>query len=325
MAMLINRHTGRHVMLHTLHAFGRHPTACRTVMPCPEVSKVHALLRWNANRWEMQDQSRNGSFMNGVRLPRNSWLALTGASDLSMGDCPEAQWRVLDLAPPIDCLFSPTDGQVIALQANGMFLPDPGPAQWHIHCQETDWIAESSQGAVALEDGGALTLGELEWEVVLCTELGHTIESSPLPVASRAADIVLRFELSQDEEHAQLILQLPAGEIDLGERIHHYLLATLARLRLQDALRGIDAHSQGWVTTAELTRMLGVDASYVNIQIFRARQQFAEALPPDLPAPVLIERRRGDLRIGNYGFTVQRGAVVEGGLVRRPSGELACA
>jgi hypothetical protein len=152
----------------------------------------------------------------------------------------------------------------------------------------------------------------------------RTLESQPHAPPNPAIDILLHFELSQNEEHARLLVRAGAEAIDLGERVHHYSLATLARLRLRDAQRGLHARSQGWVATADLARMLGVDQSYVNIQIYRGRQQFADALPPDLPTPTLIERRRGELRIGDYGFTVRRGAVDEGGLLRQPSGDLNC-
>ena len=160
--------------------------------------------------------------------------------------------------------------------------------------------------------------------VLQCNDLTRTLESPRPEAPDPAIDIVLHFELSQNEEHARLLVQAGAEAIDLGERVHHYSLVTLARLRLRDAQRGVQARSQGWVSTSELARMLGVDQSYVNIQIFRGRQQVADALPPDLLARVLIERRRGELRIGDYGFTVLRGAVAEGGLLRRPSGDLAC-
>lgn len=132
-----------------------------------------------------------------------------------------------------------------------------------------------------------------------------------------AADITLHFELSQDEEHARLSAQVGSLLIDLGERVHHYSLATLARLRLRDDQQGHDPHSQGWVALDDLARMLGVDASYLNIQIFRARGQFANALPLRVHAPLLVERRRGEVRLGGYSFRIRRGSALEGSFTAR--------
>ena len=319
MAILHNPHTKHRILLQTLHAFGRRATSCRTVLTCPDVSQVHALARWNHARWEILDQSRNGTFLDGVRLVRDRWLPLTLGSELSMGDCPDAQWTVVDLGPPMNCIF-PCDEpeRAVELSASGVFLPPGAAPELHVHCLAGEWIAESPDGATTLVDGATLTIGGRPWELSLCPELTRTIESGRVP----PSNLVLHFELSQDEEHARLVVQSETGAVDLGERIHHYSLATLARLRLQDARRGFDARSQGWLTTSELARMLGVDAAYVNIQVFRARQQFSEAVPEAEAAPLLGERRRGELRMGDYGFSVRRGAVLEGRMQRLASGEL---
>lgn len=324
MAILSNRHLNQRIMLRPLHAFGRDPTASRTVIPCPEVSKIHALARWNVCRWEIQDQSRNGSMMNGMRLPHGQWLPLANSAELVLGACLAAQWQVMDLEPPTNCLLPQDGGAVIALHPDGTLVPDRTSPQLHIHCHASDWIAEGADGDVVLIDGELLLCDQRSWEVVLCPDQTRTIHAPHAGVPGIGIEVALRFDLSQDEEHAQLTIALETGEIDLGERTHHYLLATLARLRLQDAQRNLPTHSQGWIATTKLARMLGVDASHLNIQIFRARQQFAHAAPPELSSIALIERRRGELRLGNHGFTVLRGSVVEGTLVRRPSGDLVC-
>jgi hypothetical protein len=151
----------------------------------------------------------------------------------------------------------------------------------------------------------------------MSTEIEHSWDGD-----SRPPDILLQFELSQDEEHACLRVRTRQGVVDLGERIHHYSLATLARLRLDDVRRGLDGCSQGWVSISELGRKLGVDTSYINVQVFRARQQFAAAMSRHAGTRPLIERRRGELRMGDYSFTVLRGAAMEGGLRHGLRGEL---
>lgn len=125
--------------------------------------------------------------------------------------------------------------------------------------------------------------------------------------------ILFNFRVSLNEEHAYLTIAYDERmEIDLGERAHHYSLLTLARRRLDDAAQGLDPSTQGWVDMDQLSRMLGLNQAYLNIQIYRARQQIARALPPGARMPVIIERRRGELRFGALHFRIVRGSQIEG-------------
>lgn len=319
MAVFRNPRTDKRVLLRSLHMFGRHPS-CHTVLPHAEISAMHAVVRWNVARWEILDRSRNGTIVDGQRLGVNEWLTLCGARAVWMGECDDTQWFVEDLSPPADCVF-PLGGPepAIVFEAEGTFLPHRTRPSLLVYRQADDWIAESPKGATTLLDGARIMLGDREWQVVLNPSLAQTSESR---CRKASLPLVLHFSLSQNEEHAILQVESEAGAIELGERVHHYALATLARLRLGDARRGVCATEQGWVYNEELTRMLGVDPSYVNIQVFRAKQQLALALPRDAAALTLIERRRGKLRLGDVAFTVRRGKVLEGGLWRATSGEL---
>ncbi|RZT04562.1 hypothetical protein EV582_5453 [Duganella sp. BK701] len=123
----------------------------------------------------------------------------------------------------------------------------------------------------------------------------------------------LYFTVSLNEEHTFLrVAWDDDGEIDLGERVHHYSLLTLARRRLSDFRRGLDPSSQGWTDAAQLSRMLGLDPAHLNIQLHRARAQLARALPDGVRLPDLVERRRGELRLGALPFRIVRGSQLEG-------------
>ncbi|MRX09941.1 hypothetical protein GJ697_19055 [Pseudoduganella sp. FT25W] len=126
------------------------------------------------------------------------------------------------------------------------------------------------------------------------------------------ADWAMQFQVSLNEEHVFLtILRDGAVCVELGERVHHYSLLLLARRRLEDARRGLDRDSQGWIDIEQLTRMLGLDSNYFNLQMLRARRQVLQALPLDCGAPVVIERRRGEVRFGGFRIGIVRGASVE--------------
>ncbi len=117
-----------------------------------------------------------------------------------------------------------------------------------------------------------------------------------------------------DEEHVVVKITIGDTTIDLGERVHHYMILTLARQRLNDAENGIDEDSQGWVDIDQLADMLGMDSNHLNIQIFRVRKQVSKALSEQLNLPQVIERRVGSLRFGFADFQIMRGSSVEGTL-----------
>lgn len=309
MAFFRNPLDGRITVLRPLHAFGRRPVVCQTVMKAPDVSLVHALVRWNQQAWEIVDQSRNGTTVNGVRLTAGRWSVLPPGAKVRMGAGDESVWVAADLGPPATCLC-PTEGTDLpmALQPRGNLLPDAQEPEANVFFQEGRWLVETLDGIEPLSDGAMVHAAGKSWEFVLCDDLELTRESALVPAAPVLPDVALRFQVSQDEEHASLSLWADGKSVPLGERIHHYTLVTLARVRQQDALRGLTASSQGWIELEDLARMLGVEPSYVNIQIFRAKHQILNALPEHPAAPPLVERRRGSLRFGDYRFDIQGGA-----------------
>lgn len=128
--------------------------------------------------------------------------------------------------------------------------------------------------------------------------------------------LFLDFHTSQNEEHTSLsVLGVSAQPINLGERIHHYVLLLLARSKLDDVKRGLEPDSCGWIVIEQLARMLGVDNAYLNIQIHRARTQFSRALGASNTWPALIERRRGEVRLGLCWYRIVRGSRLEGEFV----------
>jgi len=120
-------------------------------------------------------------------------------------------------------------------------------------------------------------------------------------------NLFLQFHISLNEEHCSLIVSDDSGwQLNLGERVHHYTLLTLARERLADMQHGIERYSQGWIEMDRLSRMLGLDVAHLNIQIFRARRQIAKEFPISMSLPDIVERRRREVRLAAVQVHIMR-------------------
>ncbi|WP_051228820.1 hypothetical protein [Paludibacterium yongneupense] len=137
-------------------------------------------------------------------------------------------------------------------------------------------------------------------------------QANAIQACSPPRILLISFFMSTNEEHTKIRIRLVDEAIDLGEREHHYLLATLARKRLADFSAGIDSTAQGWLERPELATMLGIDVQHANIHIFRARQQIAKLAPSHGELNHIIECRRGGIRLAAVPFEIYRGARIEG-------------
>ena len=99
--------------------------------------------------------------------------------------------------------------------------------------------------------------------------------------------------MSRDEERVDVTVVCPDREIELPPRSHHYLLVTLARVRL--AAAEAPPTERGWLTRDALCRMLATDELRLNVEVCRARKQFS-ALGIQGAASI-VDRRMGTGRI----------------------------
>jgi hypothetical protein len=114
-----------------------------------------------------------------------------------------------------------------------------------------------------------------------------------------------RFFVSRDGEFVHLELAGDGVTIDLGGRVHHRVLATLAQRRLADRAQGLPETSCGWVYADELHREAGIEAAVVNLHVFRARKLLASKGIAD--ADAIIERRASthEIRIGTGRLAIE--------------------
>jgi hypothetical protein len=311
MGTLFDPRTGERVVLRAEHVFGRNPLRADTALDDPEISLMHAVARWRAGRWMLFDHSRNGTFVDDRPLAPGEPVALQAGQEIRLGRGPGVAWRVLDVAEPVDALVPPdARAPAIVLAPHNLLPSSDAPELCIYEAQPGQWILEQNGETRTLKDGDRVQVGSAGLHRFLAAAPLDDTRVVEVPRAAEPPCLVLR--LSLDEEHARLEVRDGAASADLGERSHHYCLATLARRRMADQQRGLEPGAQGWLGSAELARMLGMEATHLNMQIFRAREQLMTALPGVAPLARLVERRRGELRIGELPFEIYRGDRLEG-------------
>ncbi len=314
MAILINLCTRKQILLRSSHTFGRHPHNVQTLLTCADTSQIHASIRWNKTQWEIIDHSRNGSILDGKRLPCNTWVKMEIDSLIQFGKKEESVWQVVNLDAPGTFLFCnqlEAEKQTIALTASHHLLPNEDAPVMALRISSTgSWVLDQGEHSCVLKDGDIIELAEQQWEFVCAPDIQATEEIPGTHGGPDLHRIVLHFNVSQDEEHVCLKVAVADQIYDLHERVHHYCLLLLARQRLQDASLDIVEDEKGWIQFEKFSKMLGLDPSHVNIHIFRARHQVFEAIPEASTWPNLVERRRGGVRFGPFKFDVIRGSTI---------------
>jgi pSer/pThr/pTyr-binding forkhead associated (FHA) protein len=310
MGTLFDPRTGDRVVLRAEHVFGRNALRADTAIDDPGISLMHAVIRWRNGRWMVSDHSRNGTFVNGRPLQAGEIVALEVGAELRLGRGSGVAWQVQDVAEPVDALVPPDARQpVLALMPHNLLPSSEAPELCIYQAQPGLWMLEQNGETRALKDGDRVQVGNAGLHRFVAAAPMDDTQVAEIVPETAAPWLVMR--LSLDEEHASLEVKDGAARTDLGERSHHYCLATLARRRMADQERGLEPGAQGWLASAELSRMLGVETTHLNIQIFRAREQLMTALPGVTALSRLIERRRGELRIGEMPFEIYRGDRLE--------------
>ncbi|VWD21937.1 DNA-binding protein [Burkholderia contaminans] len=306
--MLKNYSSGEACLLRAYHVFGRDAARCDTVIQDASVSRVHAHIRWAGGRWELHDHSSNGTTVSGVPLRDGEHAVLQQGDVIRFGRAGSAPWRVDTLDDPADTLW-PIRGAThpIVLVPRQILPARAAQPVTIVRSPAGEWLCDDTLPPRTLHDGDEVSTGDFTWRLSLVLS-GSTMQcgASADPVAPAQ---LLEFFVSQNEEHVRMVLHVRGGVVDLGERAHHYGLVTLARARSADMQAGYDAATQGWIELDRLAHMLGIDTSHVNVQIHRARSQFAAL--PGVNASQLVERRRGSIRFGDVPFRIMRGEHLE--------------
>ena len=318
MAVLINNQTQQHCLLQSHHSFGRLKSSVNSFIADAVVSKVHAFIEWHGQHWILRDVSSNGSWINGNKLAGDKVAQLHVGDIISFASKSGYAFEVHDINPPCDCLI-PVAHESKAIELEDFHLLPSKKSnkrvlsysnQTYSWWQETldDNFSQSSMAA-ELSDQECLDIDGLTWQL----QINRTIADTQLlrPSVTSLDELTFLFQTSLDEETTHVVMQSGEEHIDLLTRSHHYLTLCLARQRAKDIQAGLDDSEQGWVYAELLAKDLGFDASHLNIQIYRMRKQFVDALNNTCESSNIIERSAGKLRLASKFFRITKGDCIE--------------
>jgi hypothetical protein len=272
---------------------GRAPT-CAVRLTSDLTSNLHAEIRWTGSDWELRDLgSLNGTFIDDQPLETGGRRPITAGTQIAFGDLQD-RFKLIDDSPPVAVATGP-DGRAVVATNGFLLLPDDERPLYQVFQDASHrWIAESTDGQQQpLVDGGTLQIGSETW----CLEL-PVVTKSTAPLGMALESLTLRLWTSRHGEHIEVELCQGSSSKRLESRAHDALLLRLAEIRLEDQkIRELSEREQGWVHVDALIKELDVNRNWIDVSVFRVRQQLAEANVRG--AAGFIERRRdsGEIRL----------------------------
>lgn len=267
---------------------GRSPV-CGLRLDDPHISAEHATLTWTGGYWEIKDLgSRNGTFVDGVRLNPGTNVKCGAGSRVAFGD-PEQPWEMADDEAPGAMVIREDTGEIREAEADLLVLPSDENPEVSIYRNGTgQWVKETTDGQVApIRDLANVMTSEATFRV----ELPPANEDRSLLELRLAVETLgLRFAVPRNEQQVEITLLHHRREIPLEPREHAYVLLTLARARLED--EGLPADQRGWRDRELLERKLAVDSQALNVAIHRARHQLSQAGVHNAAQIVEVKRRK---------------------------------
>lgn len=304
MATLQNSITKEKIYLNTQHTFGRNQHSSNTYIPELDISQLHAIISWKGNAWYIYDQSRNGTLVNG-KFINNTSLQISNNTKIQFGEEKTTEWEVLDCSPPTSYLKSlQNPNNIIKLKSSHAFPNEETPNVF-IYPSKDIWRFEENGNTQDLISNTVYSIDGEEYLFIENKAMEETMDMGFSP-----DDAFFQFTLSSDEEHIHLKLITKNQEIDLGERVHNYILLALVRKKLIDRDTGYTINDQGWISVDDLLEDLSkefnkeIDIYYLNLKIHRIRKLLLDIKSYGHLFSNIMERRPGEIRFSHPYFQI---------------------
>lgn len=304
MAIIKNKTSGAHIYLNSQHTFGRNRHTANTHIPESDISQSHALISWKGSNWYLQDHSRNGTLVNG-EYQNNTTVKLTKGNNIQFGEQEATLWEFIDDNPP-SSYFKPLEHEDTIIEVNEcLAFPNEEQPEILIYPENGIWKLEKEGVPTPLAHQQTYTINNKEYVFVENKILEDTMDNGYV-----VNNAYFQFILSSDEEHIRIKIIIEHRELDLGERVHNYMLLALARKRLRDLPLNYVFDDQGWVAMDDLIEDVSkefgkeIDAYYLNLTIYRLRKLLMQTKPYGYLFSNIIERRHGELRFAHRYFQI---------------------
>ncbi len=244
-------------------------------IPGEDISGEHASLFWDGSGWKIRDlASRNGTFIDGNRLPPGKSFILAAGQSVAFGG--RDPWKIETADPPDPAARALLSGTWAQAEDSLLVLPGPDDPILTIFADiDGAWQAEGPAESRVVHDLEIVEAGGKVWRLYLPATTAGTVSRVMRPTLEM---MTLEFSVSRDEEHVELVASGMGERIDLKARAHNYTLLLLARARIKDSdQKTLPDASHGWLYQDDLCRMLGVDDAKLNLFVFRARKQVSAA------------------------------------------------
>ena len=292
--------TGEIILLRGRHLVGRSRTM-HTQLTAAAASGEHAVLTWVGDGWTVRDLgSRNGTMVDGQRLPPGVSVPLTSGVTLTFGS-PALPYVLVTAnapAPSARCGSELVEGEddLLALPS----LDDPLVIVEHD--PKLGWVTLRDGVRTRSGDNHTVEVAGRTWVITIPEALAATADlTRPAPTTG----VQLRFRVSADEEYLEIDVVVRGEAQRLKPRAHHDVLLALARERARDAAEGVPLAEQGWLYTSDLAKMLSCTANQLYLRLHRARKDLDDL---NLFGPAgAVERRATthQVRLGDVEFVVR--------------------
>ncbi|WP_171045390.1 FHA domain-containing protein [Pseudoalteromonas rubra] len=100
MAHLLLAQTNDHILLKSHHRFGRAESGVDTQVLGIEISRHHAVIVWTGTHWTLRDTSKNGVFVNQLKISPDIDRVLNLGDVITFSDLHPHSYIVSSLNPP---------------------------------------------------------------------------------------------------------------------------------------------------------------------------------------------------------------------------------
>ncbi|WP_108867521.1 FHA domain-containing protein [Aquimarina aquimarini] len=307
MAIIKNNLLGKSIMLNVQHTFGRNKYNVCTYIPDNDVSSSHATIFWKNDCWFIHDHSRNGTLINGKQVVHTT-IPLNEGDTIQYGQNQTTKWKFIDSDIPTGYLQSVADkDKTLTLPfTDDVFISND--TEMTFYCtKERQWKAEKGGKTIDLIHGVTLYLNNEKWVFIENSKIDETLDYGF--IIDQAYFLIT---LSADEEHIQISIIINELELNLGERVHNYLVLALVRKKIEDITLGRSDKDKGWFSIEELCANISkefnkeVDEYALNVQVCRLRQQLVKLEPYGYLFSDIIERRSKEIRFAHPYFRIQK-------------------